>query len=135
MTLNPMLLFCLVAVIQNVVTLSNARQLKSIPDEKVVNGGENRDEVSKKKMAKKEENEEQNPLPFPFPFPFPYPFPYPQPQVPGLGGPITPIPEFPFPLNSPPFPTPAVPNWPPFPPFPPINIPPVPFLPVPSPPI
>ena len=156
MTLSLMLLFCLVAVFNNLVTLTSARQLKNSSTEKEVNGGENGgDQVdpSKNTKAKMELNEkevhgsdhggagqmdpskntkanmgldDQKQLPFPFPFPFSPSVP----EIPGFPMP-TPLDGFPFPT---PFDIPGIPPLPiptiPMPPFPPVDIPGV----VPSPP-
>lgn len=134
MTFNPILLFCLLAVINNVVILPiSARQLKTSPDEKqVMVGTGNRedhhevDPISSKNdninMEKKDQEVDKNQFP---PF-FPYPLPFP-PTIPG----------FPWPINPPPLDIPGVPSFP-FPPFPPLDIPgivPSSPIPVPSPPI
>ena len=120
-----MLLFCLVAVINNVVVPTSARQLMSTtttsPDEKEVMmniGTANRghdekhdhqvqvdDPTSKNyNVEKKEERFDKNQIiPFTLPFPraaFPFPrFPLPTPFVPGLPWPISPdaVSSFPYP--------------------------------------
>ncbi|XP_019415718.1 PREDICTED: ENHANCER OF AG-4 protein 2-like isoform X2 [Lupinus angustifolius] len=128
MTFNLMFLLYLVAVIiNNHVTLSNARQLKnpSNEDKQVVIESENVEGNEAAKPSKKVNNnkakmgmgvkDEKHPLPL-FPFPFPWPM---QPPVGGL----------PFP---PPYDVPMIPPLP-FPPFsfPPFDIPGI----VPSPPV
>ena len=86
MTMNLMILLCLVAVINNVVTISSARELnKNIPpdhDEKIVNIVE---DPSKNKRVDK------NQIP-PFGLPIPYAIPLPSPRI---------IPGFPLPFPLP----------------------------------
>lgn len=113
-----MLLLCLVVVMNNLVTLSSARQLKNSANEKeevigkseITNGGGDQVDPSKNNNNKaKMELDDLHPFPFPFPQFSP---------VPVQDGLPFPFPRFPFPS------------------FPPIDIPGVPpYLPVPSPPI
>lgn len=146
MTLKFFLLFCLVAVTNNHVTLSNARTLKNSPNEKQVIKDEqnkgNQVDPSKNNNVKVDKKQLGD-FPFPFPFsPFPFPPAMPIPGIPGFprpripfGGipywvPPLPIPSYPLP----PFPPLDIPGIVPSTPLPPLNIPSiVPSAPLPSP--
>ncbi|KAL1326212.1 hypothetical protein HN51_036253 [Arachis hypogaea] len=116
-----MLLFCLVAIVTNLVSSTSARQLNdnnAAKDEKGANEGDH-EVVNNNHVGNKETKPpmmglgDQKQIDFPpiFPFPsFSFP-PFPMPQIPSFGG----IPGIPFPS----LPVPAMP----FPTFPPLDIP------------
>ncbi|KAL2327495.1 hypothetical protein Fmac_020922 [Flemingia macrophylla] len=104
---NLMLLFCLVAVINNnnvVFPCSATRQLKTSPNEKEAMmvtqniRGRNNDQADttsmNNNMEKKEQKFDKNQLPPLFPFPQPFPLP---PNVPVFPWPIPGAPSIPFP--------------------------------------
>ena len=94
MTLNPLIfLFCLLTMMNNLVTINGARQLKNVPpDEKeaIIDGEKIENHVD---LSNNNDMEKKNVYQNQFLSPFPFPIPFPKIVIPWL--PLFPFPPFP----------------------------------------